>query len=80
MTNFRPEFPAFAFVDIETTGGNLERDRITEVGIVSMQDGVESRWEHLINPETLIPYNIQVLTGISPAMVQEQPTLGNSLS
>ena len=74
MTNFRPEFPAFAFVDIETTGGNLERDRITEVGIVSMQDGVESRWEHLINPETLIPYNIQVLTGISPAMVQEQPT------
>ena len=45
MTNFRPEFPAFAFVDIETTGGNLERDRITEVGIVSMQDGVESRWE-----------------------------------
>ena len=25
--------PTFAFVDIETTGGNAQRDRITEIGI-----------------------------------------------
>jgi DNA polymerase III epsilon subunit-like protein len=25
------ELPVFAFVDIETTGGNPDRDRITEI-------------------------------------------------
>ena len=27
------EHTTFAFLDIETTGGNLSRDRITEIGI-----------------------------------------------
>ena len=28
-----------AFVDIETTGGNATRDRITELAILTMKDG-----------------------------------------
>ena len=67
------EYPPLAFVDIETTGSNFERDRITEVGIKSLiHDQVET-WESLINPQTFIPQNIQALTGIRPDMVSNQP-------
>ena len=63
------EFPVFAFVDIETTGGNSERDRITEIGIKTLSNGQETTWECLVNPQTFIPQNIQKLTGITPEMV-----------
>lgn len=67
------EFPVLAFVDIETTGGNSERDRITEIGIMTLSNGQESAWECLLDPQTYIPKNIQRLTGITPCMVAGQP-------
>jgi DNA polymerase III subunit epsilon len=64
----------FAFVDIETTGSRAELDRITEIGILTLDcDGV-SEWSRLVNPETNIPKNIQNLTGITPEMVATQST------
>lgn len=63
------ESAVFAFVDIETTGGNSERDRITEIGIKTLANGQETAWECLIDPQTFIPKNIQRLTGITPEMV-----------
>ena len=67
-------YPDLAFVDIETTGSNFERDRITEIGIKTLsRDGIQV-WERLINPQTYIPQNIQRLTGISPQMVEGQPS------
>jgi len=63
----------FAFVDIETTGSDPERDRITEIGIKTLANGEESVWESLLDPEVLIPQNIQRLTGITPAMVAGKP-------
>jgi len=69
------EYPPLAFVDIETTGSQFERDRITEIGIKSIthdHDQVDV-WESLINPQTFIPQNIQSLTGIRPEMVSKQP-------
>jgi len=65
--------PVFAFVDIETTGSNFERDRITEIGIKTLINDEVIIWESLINPQTFIPQNIQKLTGISPQMVSDQP-------
>ena len=62
-------FPTLAFVDIETTGGHSDRDRITEVAIITLQDGQLTQWSRLINPQTFIPMNIQILTGIDPSMV-----------
>ncbi len=63
------------FVDIETTGGNATRDRITELAILTMKDGeLVSEWETLINPETWIPEHIQHLTGINNDMVSVAPT------
>ena len=67
--NTQEDFPALAFIDIETTGSNFERDRITEIGIKTLVDNEVTEWETLLDPETFIPQNIQRLTGISPAMV-----------
>lgn len=68
------ESPVFAFVDIETTGSNFDRDRITEIGIKTLTNGDVFSWESLIDPQTFIPQNIQRLTGISPQMTEGQPT------
>ena len=67
--------PAVAFIDLETTGTTSTVDRITEIGIVQVQDGqVTDEWSTLVNPERPIPEEIQVLTGITNAMVREAPT------
>lgn len=60
-------------VDIETTGGNVTYDRITEIGIVEVtEDGVKE-WSTLVNPRTYIPEGIQRLTGITNDMVSSAP-------
>jgi DNA polymerase-3 subunit epsilon len=63
-----------AFVDLETTGANPMLDRVTEIGIVSVDDGVASVWSSLVNPGRHIPSFIQRLTGIDDAMVADAPT------
>ena len=41
----------YAIVDIETTGGKSNRDRITEIGIVIFDgEKVIDKYETLINP------------------------------
>ena len=67
-------YPELAFVDIETTGSHFDRDRITEIGIKTLASDRIQVWEQLINPQTFIPQNIQRLTGISPQMVEHQPS------
>ena len=74
MTKPLANYPALAFVDIETTGSQFERDRITEVGIKTFENGEVREWEKLINPHVYIPQNIQRLTGISPQMVSGKPS------
>jgi DNA polymerase-3 subunit epsilon len=62
------------FVDLETTGGNAAFHRITEVGIVRMQDDrVVEEWSSLVNPECRIPDYIQAFTGITDEMVAGAP-------
>jgi DNA polymerase-3 subunit epsilon len=72
QTLFSPH-PALAFVDIETTGGNAGRDRVTEIAVVSYANDQVQRWQRLVNPGVRIPGFIRRLTGISDAMVQAQP-------
>lgn len=67
--------PAIAFVDLETTGTAAGADRVTEVGIVRIDDGAQvDEWSTLINPGCSIPPAVQVLTGITNAMVAAAPT------
>jgi len=64
----------YAIVDIETTGGQAHRDKITEIAIV-LHDGakVVDTYETLLNPECYIPYGITELTGITQEMVRHAP-------
>ena len=64
----------YVVLDLETTGGNAQRDRITEIAAVRIENGVETaRWCTLVNPGVPIPGFIQLLTGITDAMVASAP-------
>ncbi|MGA1658969.1 MAG: exonuclease domain-containing protein [Burkholderiaceae bacterium] len=65
---------ALAFVDIETSGSTPNRDGITEIAVIRLEEGRVRRWERLINPETVIPSFIESLTGIRNEMVADAPT------
>ena len=64
----------YAIIDIETTGGLVKRDKITEIAII-LHDGNEivDRFESLINPERSIPEFISRMTGITDDMVATAP-------
>lgn len=59
--------------DVETP--NHRNDRISAIGVVVVEDGAQTtNFYTLVNPETPFDsFNIQ-LTGITPRMVQNQPT------
>ncbi len=64
-----------AVIDLETTGMDPIRDRITEVAVILLDDDVVTHtWQTLINPGVGIPSEIQALTGISNAMVRDAPS------
>lgn len=63
----------FVFVDLETTGANAAFDRITEIGIVEVDEGGVREWSTLVNPGVSIPEFIQRLTGITNGMVADAP-------
>lgn len=64
----------YAFVDVETTGGNPNRHRVIEVAVVTIDDGtVVDEWSSLVRPGCSIPRTITGLTGIDDAMVAGAP-------
>jgi DNA polymerase-3 subunit epsilon len=64
----------YAIIDIETTGGSANIERITEIAIY-LHNGHEitDEFVSLINPERNIPYFITNLTGITNEMVEDAP-------
>jgi DNA polymerase-3 subunit epsilon len=66
---------AFAVVDVETTGMRAwGTDRVTDVAVVVVQGARrELVFESLVNPGVSIPTRIQMLTGITDAMVRAAP-------
>ncbi|PAY06932.1 exonuclease [Bradyrhizobium sp. UFLA03-84] len=70
---FDPE-QDYVVVDIETTGGWSNGDRITEIGAVKVRNHrVIDEWHSLINPQRSIPVKIVQLTGITNEMVRDAP-------
>lgn len=64
----------FAVVDLETTGGKPSDGRITEIGVVLMDDtNVEGTFQALVDPGMPIQPFVQRLTGITDEMVQGKP-------
>ena len=65
-------YPRLVIVDLETTGADPNRDRITEIAILITEgDQLIEQWSSLVNPGMHIPSRIQELIGISDEMVAE---------
>ena len=69
----------FAVVDVETTGGRtFGGDRILEVAVVHVSDGViTTAVDVLVDPQRAISPFVSRLTGITARMVSESPTFGD---
>lgn len=64
----------YAIIDIETSGGDPKKDRITEIAIYRYNGTqVTDEFVSLVNPGVPIPPNIQRMTGITNEMVAEAP-------
>ena len=62
------------FFDLETTGLDIEKDRVIEfAGIKVFPDKKQERFETFVNPGIPIPAEITTLTGITDEMVAEAP-------
>jgi DNA polymerase-3 subunit epsilon len=64
----------YAIIDIETTGGSANSEKITEIAVY-LHDGnkITDEFVSLVNPERNIPYFITNLTGITNEMVEDAP-------
>lgn len=70
----------FVVVDLETTGGSGERDRITEIGAMKVRGGeVLGEFATLVDPERDIPPSVVSITGITEAMVTDAPRIDSVL-
>lgn len=64
----------FVVFDLETTGLDREKDRITEIGAVIVKNGVlGEKFETFVNPGMHIPNEVTNLTGISDEDVSGAP-------
>jgi len=71
------EFVAF---DIETTGLDSEKDRITEIGAVIFRGGeILDRFETFVNPGMPLPREVVELTGITDRDVFDAPGQGEAV-
>ena len=66
----------FIVFDIETTGGNPERNGITEFYGVKYKNGEKSEsFYSMVNPQVPIPRIVRKMTGITNAMVKDAPKI-----
>jgi len=63
----------FTVVDLETTGGRSDYNRIIEISVLqaTLKDGILNLSTDLINPQIQIPLEIVKFTGISQDMVED---------
>ncbi|HEY5585570.1 MAG TPA: PolC-type DNA polymerase III [Ruminiclostridium sp.] len=71
----------FVVFDLETTGLNPHKDKITEIGAVKIKEGkVIDRFSTFVNPGIPIPSFIVKLTGITSEMVADAPPIEQVLN
>ncbi len=72
------QYPNFTFVDVETTGLSPQRDRVIEIGIVKVTNGVVTHtFESLVNPDCMVPPEISSMTGISSDDLLDAPAFSS---
>lgn len=74
----KDQLGSMVLFDLETTGVAAGDDRVIEVGMVKVEDGiVQEELSRLINPEVPIPSFITKLTGIATEDVYARPRFGD---
>lgn len=64
-----------AIFDLETTGVDVEKDRVVQIAIIRVEpDGSRRTLESLVNPERPIPPEASRIHGIKDSDVADQPT------
>ncbi len=67
---------SYIVFDIETTGGNPERNGITDIFAIKYQNGqILETFGTLVNPKIPIPPIVRKMTGITNAMVRHAPEI-----
>jgi DNA polymerase-3 subunit epsilon len=62
----------FCAVDLETTSGSWKTGEIVEIGAIKSRGGeVLGTFETFVRPSTDLPVEIQILTGITPRMLDD---------
>lgn len=68
----------YGVIDLETTGGKLNENRIIEIGLVIARgDEIIREWSTLVNPEAEVHPFVWGLTGITPAELSTAPVLAD---
>lgn len=87
MSNIIPDFLnkpikelPFVILDLETTGFDPISAGITEIAMISINNGEEEVFQTLINPKCNISPKITQLTGITNDMVKDQPGIEEVIS
>jgi len=62
-----------AFVDVETTGLAPRSDRITEIGVVTVDEGGVREWRSLLNPGRVAAARSRLLAGVSAGELATAP-------
>ena len=66
----------FCVIDLETTGGNPDTEKIIEIGMVKIENRkITEERSFLVNPQKDIPDFVQKLTGIRKADVEHSPKI-----
>ena len=66
----------FIIFDIETTGGNPDKNGITEIFAIKFRDGKPGEtFYSMVNPGIPIPPIVRRMTGINNKMVRDQPRI-----
>lgn len=70
------EEAAYVVFDIETTGGNPDRNGITEIFAIRYRNGKPAEtFYSMVNPKIPIPPIVRRMTGITNAMVKDAPLI-----
>lgn len=65
--------PPLAFVDLETTGLSPTRDRVTEIGVVTVDGGTVEEWTSFLHPGRELAERSRLFDGIDNEVASAMP-------